>query len=440
MKRFAIWLLALTLLVAAPQAFAQQGTSRADTSTVDDKRNGAPFHPVALEMLREDLENLKGQVTGIDEVQKEMVTNVEALRKIKVSGYIQAQYEYSDTTRLASNPYDAKDPVKGQFRLRRGRLKVTYDGGTTQYVLQGDFTNRGVVLKDAYAEFTEPWMKTFALRMGVFNRPVYEVEYSSSQRESPERSRVILALYPDERDLGAMLTVTPQKGTLSHFKLQVAAFNNTFQGTFKQASPNFNRPYVMPRLTGSFVLGPGVGLDLGMHARLGTVRANTNKVLESNVPTQGTPDSLSTKVGHNIGRSWFGVESQLYLDLLGGVKVLGEYITGQDVNELAAGGTKPIRKRDFNGFYVMLVKNVGTLNQFVAKVDQYTPNASIDEVKSDDKRELRQTTFGFGWLNYFFPNVRLMAYYEINKTQTVAPLLVKDPKDNRFTFRVQYKF
>ena len=54
-----------------------------------------------------------------------------------------------------------------------------------------------------------PKLPSLSLWAGQFNRPNYEVEYSSSQREVLERSRVIRTIYPGEREVGAKLEFTP---------------------------------------------------------------------------------------------------------------------------------------------------------------------------------------------------------------------------------------
>ena len=441
MKFVTILALALFALSVGTRA---QGVSHDDDPKKDAKTGDVRSESGATktaapdeEELKRQIEELRGQVSGMDEAVKELQTDRDALKRIKISGYIQVNFEKSELEKgLAKNPYDAEDFVKGRFRLRRSRLKVAYDGGLTQMVVQADYSNSGFSLKDAYLDVTDPWTKYFSLRMGVFNRPNYEVEYSSSQRESPERSRVIGTLYPGERDLGAMLTIAPE----DMFTLQLAGFNNTYAGTFGQQNPNFSSEpfYFMSRLTKSFILGD-LGLDLGLHGRFGSVRANSNGILESDMPTNGVADSTTVKVGDGISRNWFGVEAQLYYDFLGGMKILGEYISGSDVNVLSANATN-IRKRDFSGFYVMLVKNLGEEFQGAFKYDSYNPNTAISDNDINTGSELTVNTIGLGLHNYTFHKVRLTLWYDMPVTKTNDRILKTDPRDNLLTFRAQYKF
>jgi len=331
--------------------------------------------PGLLRAQQEDVatkvEEIEGRVGGMDEAIKELQTDRDQMKKMKITGYIQMNFEKSEAeSGFGADPYDASDEIKSRFRLRRSRVKFTYSESFGRMVVQADFSNAKIELKDAYLEFDEPWLRMMSLRFGVFNRPNYEVEYSSSQRESVERSAVVRTLYPGERELGAMLTIAPE----DLFTLQIAAFNNTQLGTFTQSNPNYGSEplYFMGRLTKSLAFGE-IGLDLGAHARIGNVRLNTNRVIESDSPATGgaaVVDSTTYEVGDAVGKTWFGFEAQMYYDFVGGMKLLGEYITGSDVNQLSTSAVpSPARLRDFSGWYVMLVKNLGTDFQFAVKYD-----------------------------------------------------------------------
>ncbi len=450
------------------------------------------------------VEEVKAKTEALEENVNTLVTDVAGLKKIKISGYLQAQFEKTENAKgLYANPYNANDDeIQARFRIRRSRIKVAYDAGSTQAVIQGDFSNNGFAIKDAYLEFTEPWTKYFSLKTGIFNRPNFEVEYSSSQRESMERSAIVRALYPDERDLGMMLTFEPE----DLFKLQLAGFNNTFRGDIVQpAGPNFNSEplYFMARITKSLTFTDlGLGVDFGVHARYGNMIApkNAGYVIEADqaVPLlktyntwqtttttkahSGADASALTKLDANakIGRSWFGFEAQLYWDFLGGMKLMGEYIMGSDVNEFSSSDTLSIasraikakdstntkfdttysysktnmfvRKRDFNGFYVMLVKNITSEFQVAVKYDSYSSNAKITDAMVNNTAELPVSTIGFGIHNYTFPNVRLSLWYDINNVKTnnnnleidpakpAKPLMSANLPKNLLTFRLQYKF
>ncbi len=125
------------------------------------------------------------------------------------------------------------------------------------------------------------WSKSFSLWMGKFNRPNYEVEYSSSQREVLERSSVIRAIYPGERAIGAKLEFNPQSLPLH---VQVAVYNgadalqikkvdgsllydgkNTFVSAGDENKDFDNGKDIMLRATYNLRLGNFGGLDFGAH-------------------------------------------------------------------------------------------------------------------------------------------------------------------------------
>jgi hypothetical protein len=73
-----------------------------------------------------ELEEMKGVVEGLSESFTEYRNYVDVLRKIKISGLIHAQYRYADLEGTAASYSGGSFPrnVKGQFELRRGRLKI----------------------------------------------------------------------------------------------------------------------------------------------------------------------------------------------------------------------------------------------------------------------------------------------------------------------------
>src|SRR5207342_489014 len=70
--------------------------------------------------------------------------------------------------------------------------------------------------------------KLFSLSTGMFARPFgYEVNLSSSDRESPERGRMSQILMKTERDVGAMLSLETRDRTnlLNYIKWDAGVFN-----------------------------------------------------------------------------------------------------------------------------------------------------------------------------------------------------------------------
>ena len=298
----------------------------------------------------------------------------------------------------------------------------------TQFIHQGIFKN------------------AISLTAGKFNRLNYEVEYSSSQREVPERSLVIRSIYPGERAIGFKLEVNPQgiplKVQLGMFNGNDGGFNQLSDTTGKFAANTIeNKDYdnfkdIMARATYSFKLGNIGGLDIGAHAYFGSLKSNTNATLHSDFTTID-----SSKVGDAVKRNWFGAEFQFFADVLGGMSLKGEYITGKNAmlggSKFANGNLLPNFQNNFAGYYVYLIKNIGKKNQFAFRYDYYDPNTDIKgsdvtiskyagsnsrkigSFKSS-KADLAYTTFTLAWHYYFDDNIRITLAYAIVQNEKVG--------------------
>ena len=149
---------------------------------------------------------------------------IKKLQKLKISGYLQTQFQYGEKD--ASLKIGAKnentDESFNRVGIRRGRIKFAYEEGIASGVFQIDITEKGLGFKDAYLNIKDPWFGSNQFRVGIFDRPFgYEISYSSSKRESPERSTIFQTLFPDERDLGSMITLqAPKTSPLNFLKLQ----------------------------------------------------------------------------------------------------------------------------------------------------------------------------------------------------------------------------
>jgi len=449
-------------------ATAQEKLARKEDSTaVNSGLNGTPDNlptRAEFEALKEELDHLRGKLDGLDESYIETKGTVDALKKIKVSGYIQAQYQTAETAGQATFAGgNFPSNVKQRFAVRRGRVKVNYDNDLTQYVLQIDVTQGGVGIKDAYASFREPWLKTFGLTAGVFDRPFgFEISYSSSNRETPERSRIYQTLFPGERDLGAKMEIVPRSGPLTWLSFKGGFFN----GSGPTANDYDSHKDFIGRL-GAQVVVPahGLAIDVGGSAYLGGVR-QPGPVVYKNVGILSSgvkgflKDSSAANIGAPADRNYVGVDAQLYYDLpmLGGLTLRGEFITGNQTGTFSS-STSPSSQpteiviRNFNGGYVYYVQNIGLSNQFVLKYDWYDPNIDADaaEIGAPGSNfslgDIKYSTLGIGWIYHWDANIKLMAYYDIVKNEQINPAATgalasysRDLKDNVLTLRIQYKF
>jgi hypothetical protein len=373
---------------------------------------------------------IKDRVDGIEERLSTAESDLAGLKKIKISGYIQAQFDKYE--QAGANP-------QSTFYLRRVRLKTTYEAADgIKFVIQPDFVVNAVTLKDAYVVVNDPFFNTFQLWAGQFNRPNYEVEYSSSQREVPERSRLIRALYPGEREVGMKLEANPSSIPL---KVQFALLNGDFTGSQNKDIDNFKD--IMARATYSLNMPEsGLGLDFGAHAYIGNVKAISKKVRNSDY---SSVDS-SLNIGDGIGKTWFGGEFQLFYDLLGGMSIKGEYITGNNATA-ATDANSLAQKKDFSGYYLYLIKNIGASNQIALRYENYDPNTKlsgddIGTVKGSGSSDLAYNVLTLAWHNYWDDNVRITVAYEMPMNEKTNKLsgYKDDVKDNTLTVRIQAKF
>ncbi len=436
------------------------------------------FHTLAISQeqaaTKEGLEEVKGAVQGLSESAMEYRGFVDALRKIKVSGYVQAQWRSTDLMNTAypignfSGGQFAAN-VKNLFQVRRGRVKVTYDNVITQFVVQIDAIQTGVSLKDAYLSVTEPWTNSFGLQAGVFDRPFgYEISYSSSSRETPERSRLYQTLFPGERELGAKVFFAPQSGPLGFLRADVGVFN----GSGPSANDYDNSKDLIGHIAAQIPLGDiDAALDVGISGYVGSVRNNTRYLYTMGSLANGDPgfavDSAGTNVSAPVGRTYVGVDAQFYLDVpsIGGAIVRGEYVTGKQPGTSAT-TTSPsmqpttgIYQREFSGFYVYYIQNLGDRNQLVVKYDEYDPNTKVAaaDFRSGNTSgaagltaaDVKFSTLGLGLVHYWDDNVKFMLYYEMVSNEKLTGITsassslspyVDNVRDNVLTFRTQYRF
>ena len=388
-----------------------------------------------IDSLKEVIDNHNGRITALDDRVLVNEADLGKLNKIKISGYIQSQWEYYGNDLAKTNGYS------NTFWIRRARVKFTYEAlDGVKFVLQPDFSTGNFALKDAYAVVNIPKLTDWTLWAGQMNRPDYEVEYSSGQREVMERSRFIRAIYPGEREVGVKLEYI---GTKIPLKFQLMAMNGNFTGA-QQKDIDSNKD-LLGRLVYSVKLpGAGLGIDLGPSIYHGGNKAKVNPYV---VKSDGTLDSIT--VNHYLDKNWIGGEIQIFADILGGTALKGEYVAG--INSTASTTAAPAPSatetakratantiKNFSGYYLYLIKNIGPKNQLVAKYDYYDPNTKLsgDAVAKSD---LNYKTVTLAWQHYLNDFIRITLQYEMPKNETNTAY-ASDFKDNTFSVRIQAKF
>lgn len=446
--------------------------------------------------LTEQVTNVQGQVDGLNEDYLATKATVDKLAHLKVSGYIQAQYQLAPdmdsaaastgtvgafaggafpTAKATPTAQNPALQIPQRLQLRRVRLKTTYDAGTSQYVMEFEARPSGVVLKDAEVILKEPWLNTFALKLGLQDRPFgFEIPYSSSMHEAPERTRVYQTVFKDEKDLGANLEINPseQLGPLSYFNLKGGLFTGTAAyngGTGDEIDSTMD---IIGRV--GFKL-PLNDLNLAIDGGVSYYAGKTLALNDSLYQMAGTAlvDSVGAfvkKKGQTFDRYVIGVDLQTYYtipvigDVLGGTSLRGEYLSGKTIGTLSGinasmpygASTAGMAQRNFMGWYVSWIQNWGTMFQSVLKYDVYDPNTDVAGsdigVAANGKLgvgDLKWTTLGLGLIYYWDSNVKLTAYYDMITNEKMNGAIAatspsypytSDLKDNVFTLRAQVKF
>src|SRR6187402_2290665 len=178
---------------------------------------------------------LMDMIDTTKELGKSTFQTIDRFNHIRISGYIQPQYQIASEEGAKGYSGGNFEPNSdNRFMIRRGRLRFDYmrtdelHRNQIQFVFQFDGTERGVFIRDFWGRYWENKWQLLAFTGGMFARPFgFEVNLSSSDRESPERGRMSQILMKTERDLGAMLSFEPRKKDhpLRHLKLDVGVFN-----------------------------------------------------------------------------------------------------------------------------------------------------------------------------------------------------------------------
>jgi hypothetical protein len=420
--------------------------------------------------LSEKLSELEGKVNGIEESYLETKTTVGKLAKLKISGYMQAQFAIAETLGVQTSVAGAKfdKGTDSRFFIRRGRLKFTYDNGLSQYVLQFDGSHSGFEIKDAYVAITEPWLKYFTGTMGIFDRPFgYEISYSSSMRESPERSRIYQTLFPKERETGAKLAFAADEGWLSHFNLKGGFFNGL---TPLQLENDNTKDFIGRAGFEAPFRDFGMAIDGGFssyYSWQGVTNTDTTGGGGIAYDMDGSVfKKLTNQKGQKFDRQYFGFDLQYYYDIpvIGGLTFRGEYLWGMQPGTSSSSsfyqpsaGQAPngsLYERNFAGYYLYWVQCWGSRVQSVVKYDVYDPNVDVggDDIGASNSyttaTDLNYATVGLGLIYHWDDNVKFMLYYDMPKNEESQKLTSTDPykdfsrdlPDNVLTFRVQYKF
>lgn len=429
---------------------------------------------VWLFLLLVSINKVKSQNTteiSNDSIQKslnDLKKSVDALKKIKLSGWLQAQYQLADTLGVAN--FDGGDMpanVDSRFMIRRGRIKATFEGKNTQYVVQLNMTERFVNIADIYVKYTEQHTKWLSLQVGVMNRPFgYDIQLSSSLRESPERARYTQILTPNERDMGAELIVeAPKSSKFNGLNFTGGFFNGT---GLTIPAVNISDIDAKKDFIGRLSYYKGINHDkikfgIGASHYNGFERIANNQYFDHfKTDSEGHKQFVVSDTtneafkGKYAKRLYYGLEGLFSVkSVIGTTTIRGEYVFGQQPGSSStskspqAATSGATYERSFNGAYVFLIQRImNSKHELHVKYEWYDPNT---KVVSDDigrvgsglgATDIKYTAIGVGYNFYVTENFKFLAYYNMVSNEIAKNLTgySRDLKDNILTLRVQAKF
>ena len=411
---------------------------------------------------------LMDMVDTSKDIGKGMLSIYQKFDRIRISGYIQPQFQFVEQKGAKSfNGGDFPDKVDNRFMLRRGRIRFDYvhfaekTGPSVQFVFQFDGTERGVFIRDFWGRIFENKLQLFSFTAGMFARPFsYELNLSSSDRESPERGRMSQLLMKTERDLGVMVSMDPRdkSALLKHFKLDVGLFNGpglAAPADFDSHKDLITRVALKPiPVSKKIILSAAISYLDGGFLQNTKYIYNTKDIGGSK---EYVADSTLTNEGKIAPRKYYGADLQVkYKIRTGYLEMRAEYIGGtQAATHLSSEtppalltGTDGYYIRKFNGAYFYLLCNIfNSRHQIGIKYDWYDPNSTVSKNEigktgtNFNAADIKYSTLGFGYNFYMNPNVKLLLWYDVVRNEkTLLPGYTSDVKDDIFTCRLQFRF
>ena len=429
------------------------------------------FKPLSAQT---DTTRLKAEISKIKEDVEKNLIQIKKLQKLKISGYLQGQFEVGQefaTTKVGKpETYDNKrDGNSGnfiRFGIRRGRVNVGWEEQFGSASFQLDISERGVSVKEAYIKASEPWLKIATVTAGIFNRPFGdEISYPSHRRETPEMTVLFQNLFPDEKDLGAMITLAaPKKSKVAGLKLDAGAFCGNGIAVPDNGKIDFIGHLKYDKKWSKISFGIGTSMYYGSVRNTDTVLYKVQK--ENN----GTNIWVANEVPpfqKNI-RQYYGVDAQLSIwHKCGQTQLRGEVLFGTQPStktkfsspkgDLMQFGAVPFNYlRKFWGAHIYYVQDIyKTPMALVLKYSYLNPNTQLKGIEIKNKIDLPYHYLGGGLLLKFTSFLQLMCFYEqpFNSTNNSIPVdtepadgknnvanYQKLMKEGVFTCRLQFKF
>ncbi|HSC54849.1 MAG TPA: hypothetical protein VLC98_14550 [Phnomibacter sp.] len=423
---------------------------------------------VALLLLSCSVANgqfLMDMIDTTKDLGKGMLGMYQRFNHIQFSGYMQPQFQVAESKGAGGNIYAGgsfPSNTNNRFRLRRGRVRIDYahfnklNKPQFQFVFQFDGTEQGVNIRDFWGRYWENKWELFSFTTGMFARPFgWEINLSSSNRETPERGRMSQTLMKTERDLGFMTSLekrNAKSGLFKYIKVDAGVFNG--QGLAGSTEYDSYKDFIGQIVVKPVSLSKTVSIGGGASILQGKL-LQSNKYRYTYDDSKGAMVADSSHGGGAAPRQYRGVNAQVSLKHgWGKTQWRAEYWTGtQSAGEFATETppttlTEPMYVRKFNGAFFYFIQDILTPNtQFLLKYDWYDPNTDVKgkEIGVPQSKltqaDICYNTWGVGVLQHLNSHVKVTLFYDIvhNELTSLPPYDV-DAKDNILTLRAQFSF
>jgi len=396
---------------------------------------------------------------------------VKRFENIIISGYMQPQFQMAESDgaqSFAGGNFSQYSSTR--FMLRRARVKIDYLLKTKAnlpralFSFQIDATERGVIVRDMFVRIFETKGNNISVAAGLFARPFgFEVNLSSSARETPERGRMSQILMPGERDLGVVFTfeTLKNKHKLKNFKFDAGFFNGqgvTGTTDFDDHKDFISRLILKPQKIGKTEIGAGLSFLRGGW------KNGTKYVYSSGAAPNGDKifivDSSLSNLGNSSPRHYYGADMQFKISHeWGATELRAEHWFGTQpgTNTSVAnpgvlpntnGLPIPTYVRHFNGSFFYFLQNIiNTKHQLLIKYDWFDPNIKASDAQIGKPgtnltaADIKFSTLGIGYVYHFNLQTKIIFYYDMVKNEvTQLTGYTNDLKDNIFTCRLQFRF
>lgn len=378
--------LCLALAMVGQIAWAQQTDVQSDTAAL---RAQIEEMQKTIDQLKQKLDDIE---TAVNDPKGELQTarkDLGKLKKITVSGYVQTRYEWFSQKENGGIFQDG-------FNVRRARVKVTaVPTDKTSAVIQLDAGGNKVSVKDAYLTYDFAKDNTFAI--GQMNWPFgYEVPYSSSKRETPERALVFRRFFPGERDRGAKIVAPVKRGTA-----QIGVFDGTGIETQNTLTTIPTTPPVTIKSSSN------VSGDLDNHKDIvanGQWKVDNTEFGVSGYFGKGIWNPTRSGL-LGVNKTRYGADFRYFGD---NWAIKSEYVRGRGVDEAVATFDN---SEWIDGYYTQLNYNTNPKDTLVARYS----SMSVDPLAPTFDR---RNTWDIGWIRWLTDKTRIKLFRQINDEES----------------------